>query len=101
MNEPKHTPGPWTTDGGPYVQALYTPTDGGKPFYHAVARTDQPLVLPEQAIGNSRLIAAAPELLDALVNLRKGISPDMDTKDCEYLRNVIDAAIDKAKGGAP
>jgi len=61
-----HTPSPWETDGGIHVQAIYNPTDGGKPFFHAVARTDQPYVPPVQQSANSRLIAAAPEMLEAL-----------------------------------
>lgn len=67
MSTIKTSPAPWVTDGGGHVQALYTPTDGGKPFYHTIARTDQPLVTPEQASANSLLIAAAPKLLQACI----------------------------------
>ncbi len=66
----KITPGDWITDGGCHVQALYTPADGGKPFWHTIARTDQPLVSGEQAGANARLFANSNKLLKAVERIK-------------------------------
>ncbi|HHP7108570.1 TPA: hypothetical protein ACSFAI_001539 [Pseudomonas aeruginosa] len=68
----KHTPGPWHV-GGPnkctiydkHCQRLANSFEG----VMATQRTDS------ECEANARLIAAAPELLDALVNLLPLISP--------------------------
>lgn len=96
-----HTPGPWTTDGGIYVQTIYTPTDGGKPFYHTIARTDQPLVPPGQQGANAHLIAAAPDLLAAcegiLANFHESVITTESLAEFPALKAVADA-IAKATG---
>lgn len=68
----KHTPGPWHV-GGPNKCTIYD--KHGQRLANsfegvmATQRTDS------ECEANARLIAAAPELLDALVNLLPLISP--------------------------
>lgn len=56
---PKHTPGPWRESGG----IVFDDHVPGKP---PLARIQSEGFPPAEAEANSRLIAAAPELLDAL-----------------------------------
>jgi hypothetical protein len=90
----KHTPAPWHT-GEKYPEDIYANRAG-----HAIARC-----VNEQYAGeceaNAKLIAAAPELLEALIMVR-----DADN-DCKLdglktipyaSRAKIDAAIAKATG---
>jgi hypothetical protein len=90
--ETKHTPGPWRAKG---VNFGYThcdvlgcphPIDGGD--YAPICRADTP--------ENARLIAAAPELLEALEAIKadwaQGYGASLKTEA------LIDAAIAKAKG---
>jgi hypothetical protein len=53
------TPGPWRLDGDHIVAGLYGEDRIGSPLGDT----------PEQAEANGRLIAAAPELYEALVGL--------------------------------
>jgi hypothetical protein len=81
----EHTPGPWKTNGDPYVS-----TADGK---RSIAFCDTRHGYEDRA--NARLIAATPDLLNALMALadvaeRKGIP-------CDAAR----AAIAKATGGNP
>jgi hypothetical protein len=68
-DETKFTPTPWVTDGGLYAQAIYKPTDGGRPFYRTVCNVSGFLIPPEEASANAHLISAAPDLYEALRNL--------------------------------
>ncbi len=106
MNNTLHTPGPW------YV-AHHSDIDGGQsidirhccdippstPQIHQIAR------LPENALANARLIAAAPDLLSALESAFNAIAWDIPSgnlsgQEEEALLDVIRATIDKAKGEA-
>lgn len=93
-HETKHTAGPWVTDGYNRITSKKHQYDESGKF---IAETKSWETGETEALANARLIAAAPELLEVLVSVRKGVSPDMDTRDCEYLRGIIDAAISKAK----
>ncbi len=75
-----HTPSPWVASGH-YVQALYTPTDGGKPFYREIARTDAPLSTPEESAANAILIASAPDLLEALLYALPYVTDVLDNQE--------------------
>lgn len=88
MSAMKHTPGPWRVESGPYYRAI---------------RVDGEVIADMRQIGrsfnesNAQLIAAAPELLEALELLvdnpyREGTESD------ERLRRIARAAIAKAKG---
>ena len=105
----KHTPGPWksTTYCG-YCDVM-SETNG---ICRIVAETFGPSINsngyphPETQIANGRLIAAAPELLDALRWVVECADPTMERGDEEYfdyadLYHAIDrarAAIQKATG---
>lgn len=102
--ETKHTSGPWHIDGGKprklhfdedtrfwiildkdgYSPAIVPPWDAVPP------------IAAEEAKANARLIAAAPELLEALEKVRanKMVWPLLDTRTAD----AIKAAIAKAKG---
>ena len=89
MSTTKHTPGPWRIESGPYYRAI---------------RVDFEVIADMRQIGrsfnesNARLIAAAPDLLDALENVIEswglGLLPHEDSEALDQAR----AAITKAKG---
>ena len=92
----KHTPGPWT---------FYDDSNDGKTnrieivaigktvahIYHSVPTEDLP---------NARLIAAAPDLLEALQAIVKSLADQDDEGLIEHAQQMIDAraAIAKATG---
>lgn len=84
----KHTPGPWHVQKSddPKAGLLIKPIPGD-----VVAECDP---LPEMA-SNARLIAAAPELLEALQNLEND-----DGRIPDHAWAMVQAAIAKATGGA-
>jgi hypothetical protein len=89
----KHTPGPWIADGynvrvrnGRYI--AYTGPSHTPP-------SEYPKQCAEEDKANARLIAAAPELLEALENLMETCEYGDHNAD-EY--NAAVAAIAKAKG---
>jgi hypothetical protein len=91
----KHTPGPWEFS---YVPGEYghviTIVEG------EIAETFRETVGEEQAVANARLIAAAPELLEAL----SAILQDIKRRKYNLAENIIDfgmQTIAKAAGGAP
>lgn len=96
----KHTPGIWYLSGEhtKYVEALL---DNG--FTQEVASVGPTLAdggYGEQQQANARLIAAAPELLEALICLRGACAADgwlLDPKHIEHM-NDARAAISKATG---
>ena len=74
MSEAKHTPGPWQVMGGErlvWVSAhLAGPSDICDLYhYSAKAPENDGFVLKENAEANAHLIAAAPDLLEALEGL--------------------------------
>ena len=92
----KHTPGPWAYHNTPtpfiYVNA------GGLPICQIYTSTAHGQSMGEQ-FANARLIAAAPELLEALQKMLpelRGLSIVSDTA-AEMLREA-EAAIAKATG---
>ena len=92
----KHTPGPWAHHNTPtpfiYVNA------GGLPICQIYTSTAHGQSMGEQ-FANARLIAAAPELLEALQKMLpelRGLSIVSDTA-AEMLREA-EAAIAKATG---
>lgn len=84
----KHTPGPWKVERG--NQAIYVSAEGG-----AVAR-----VFPSDLSddGNAQLIAAAPELLEALEAMREFCDSNDWGSVPRHLERSIRDALAKAKG---
>ena len=88
----KHTPGPWFVPA-PTYRTLYVEARIGNMMLQEVASCG-PTADPAQQAANARLIAAAPELLEALKVLVEngGIGPEQMFHDAR-------AAIAKATGG--
>lgn len=95
----KHTPSPWTRNEGERFShdqsAGIRASDG---MYIAAALDMNRFDKDDEVEANARLIAAAPELLEALQNA-KSVMMDADIWN-EYgdTAQIIDAAIAKAKG---
>ena len=91
MTNAQHTPGPW------YVQESDHPNTGLliKPIPGQVVAECDPV--PEMQ-ANARLIAAAPELLEALKEAKYLIDQHYDPASDRV--KLINAAIAKAEGGA-
>lgn len=97
----KHTPGPWiaSKSGCGIVRAgevlIAIAYDGQRPHEREVSGTNKQI---EDA--NAYLIAAAPELLQALRDILaySGIDPDADTRMGLREVNAARAAIAKAEG---
>jgi hypothetical protein len=64
----KHTPGPWVVDG---KQAWVT--QGTRDLPIAALLWPTSLRSEDETMANARLIAAAPELLEALIDLRRQV----------------------------
>lgn len=104
MQDTKHTPGPWITDdrhihpasGLTYPRGVEPETD-----VIVLVDTDQHAdgLLNETDKANLRLIAAAPDLLEALEKVTNSLKhlPDID---CVKGMQEAFAAIAKAKGSA-
>lgn len=92
----KHTPGPWKVDK--YI-------DSGKPSLSVSANGSEVAQASswagdgaDEAGANARLIAAAPELLEACREAKE-VLDDLPCGAAEALKK-IDAAISKAEGNA-
>ena len=101
MNKIKHTPGPWIVSD---VDTICPRIDSanGRGVAHATQRDPHPIngqgITIEEAFANARLIAAAPELLAALIEARSLLEESEQCYENQMFRNAqIDAAIRKAK----
>ena len=106
----KHTAGPWHARGDGFAR---TWLDGSKHFNPAISTTQEnkaPMLaevfdrgLPQECAANARLIAAAPELLAALIALHDAAEMQWDFRQAgtpEYKAvQTARAAIAKAKSG--
>lgn len=98
-----HTPGPWHTakrEGGIAIEHREEKPYGWSQSEVALV---YPLAMPEKGTGkaNARLIAAAPELLSALEEMRALFGDHMQYDDEGYETAAIlnaQAAIAKARG---
>lgn len=105
MSEAKHTPGPWRLGGdGIYGQSRLV---GGDEVRQCVChigaagiyRNDRNAELLE-CDANARLIAAAPELLEACKAAKKLLEPDLIEPGRRVFWKLV-AAIAKAEGNKP
>lgn len=92
MTTPKYTPGPWHVSNGVQIRSEK----------HQLAKVW--MMRNGEGVANAQLIAAAPELLEALDTLCNGLEwmienrpTIMDESDCEAL-NMARAVIAKATG---
>ena len=104
MSQSKHTPGPWTfvgpspggtacDDGGDYAIIQGRGIIAEAIHHVDVGRT-------EDALANARLIAAAPDMLEALESVYERLHQD-DTYVGDPLLAEVFAAIAKATGATP
>lgn len=101
MSKTTHTPGPWLIAGGTTVYALNA--HGYNRFSAQVQRGYADSKWPieaEEMEANTRLIAAAPELLDALKDCLAFLERDMPVASSGPERRKASAAIAKATGAA-
>ncbi|MFN3731329.1 hypothetical protein [Comamonas testosteroni] len=105
MSEAKHTPGPWEATGNLVRSPMHQPE--GLPRGVQIVECRDGYFLPhtEEAKANARLIAAAPELLEALQEFDDAMKEAGDwpgtTNELQRLLGVVDkarAAIAKSKG---
>lgn len=93
MSEMKHTPGPWTINRhGAIVGGDFTEYTNGRGQSQIAMATGAHNISDEERNANANLIAAAPDLLDALKRCSKLIEGEVPSF-------VIDA-IAKAQGHA-
>ena len=97
MSKTAHTPGPWRVHCDPchYDTASDVSSDCGQLFASVGGKAGW-----QEQEANARLIAAAPDLLEALFEADRFLSHPLDPDDIQMARDVIRAAIAKAKGGA-
>lgn len=90
----KHTLGPWGADASDLRTAINT-----KKKHIAMVNYYQPMITDEEHKANANLIAAAPDLLEALKNLLLRVETDADAKYW-FIEEQQEArkAIVKAKG---
>ena len=100
-SHPSHTPGPWHVEIGPDRLAVRRITAFDQSRYPYVARSVCDLPAREDAEedaaleADARLIAAAPEMLQALERIDANAAESV-----EWIRRVAREAIAKAKGEA-
>ena len=92
MNEQKHTPGPWHLDASSDGSMAIMPEVG-----FSICSLG-PRAGFKRDIPNFHLMAAAPELLDALTDLVGGCGKEGDLFSSEAMEKAR-AAIAKAEGG--
>ena len=89
--ENTRAPGPWFVEGKSIKSY-----DHGRGY--TVARVDNKLFTPEANAGNAALIAAAPELLEALEALTRILKPYMGQGRMDDQINAALEAIARARG---
>ena len=95
MTNAKHTPGPWSRNIKPAHK--YVTVWSGRNTHVAYVATGAPLS-NDEIEANIRLIAAAPELLEALKALRAAVVEYEDDDDLDAAKYGADDAIAKAEG---
>lgn len=92
----KHTPGPWKAEECAlnFIDITHSQLNVPGAITHTLCRVQARQTWRGEATANARLIAAAPDLLDALRNYVDGCSSSVDASA------VARAAINKATGSA-
>lgn len=102
MTNAKHTPGPWTiykSGHKSYIELVGHPTHTPCTIAE-ISPEDENSSAIHMADANARLIAAAPDLLEALANLWKFCIPSDQTAVGRIHLDAARAAIAKATGAA-
>ena len=96
LMEAKHTPGPWHVEQMDYL-TVFAEDDREKYCGRPVAIIRHSRVLECDA--DARLIAAAPELLEALTKVRTWlIAPNTSDESLDEMTSIVKSAITKALG---
>lgn len=90
----EHTPGPWKTGICQVTKDFLK----GRLTEAVVTLNDEVICITGEGDANARLIAAAPELLEALQALVRGVFDGPDDSDAAMLITKARAAITKATG---
>jgi len=99
MAQTKHTPGPWhVADSQTYAAEVRFTTVRRKEV--TLARISTPQGRRDQALANALLIAAAPDLLDALRDLWAW-QGSVQESTSDALSEKVQAAIAKSTGRQP
>lgn len=100
----KHTPGPWSISGvGPKSRTIYRATSGSVYPVCDVTADNLNRYGAGDLDANTRLIATAPELLEALEKageIAMNAQPEDYEKALKEIRKLARAAIAKARGRA-
>jgi len=95
-NEPKHTPGPWEASEG-YPSDIWHVDMPGRAFSVSVSRHGEDWDMPvEEVEANARLMAASPELFDAVEHVLIASEDGGDMDDIDF--NMLRKAFAKAGG---
>jgi hypothetical protein len=95
MSKPKHTPGPWQADGFDVRQPAGRYVAYAGP--HHTPSGEYPASCANEDRANALLIAAAPDMLEALEWADQILADDFYYPD-EFPRSLILSVIAKAKG---
>ena len=101
MSAAKHTPGPWSEARRSHctvLNALFINGGGDRVARVVVPHTASNI---EEYEANARLIAAAPDLLDALIRLRHWAEAGQVNYTGDHPVALARTAIAKATGGQP
>ena len=100
MSEAKHTPGPWRITRSPKPQASTDRRDWPQLIHYNDGKYEGVLAIvqTDRAEANARLIAAAPDLLEAAANAVNAF--DSDDGGLPKAIDLLESAIKKATGGA-
>lgn len=97
----QHTPGPWSLDLVPLVETLYNHVAIDSEYHGALAQVvwkmDDDTQSPE-CEANAHLIAAAPELLEALLEYKRFYEEAQPAGGWQGVYELGNAAIAKARG---
>ena len=94
----KHTPGPWTVTDEDDFYGLAIEAAGREGEYVPVARVPVDYDDRPEREANARLMAAAPDLLEALKALLSGSERHIFSTECKTERDAARTAIAKAEG---
>lgn len=92
----KFTPGPWRRYNGPLMRSIWSDRNRGKDE-SAVAQICGPRQYDEESDANAHLIAAAPDLYEALEGILDEVSPENISRALSALAKAIGSA--RAGGG--
>lgn len=99
MSTPQHTPAPWWCYQNPKADSNECAKIGVTSAVNDVAHCDMFGFTEEQCLANARLIAAAPELLEALQHMLEAYDDEVTCGKAENKAAVL--AISKATEEAP